>query len=123
MHYEVYAWDLSVRSAHLDTTHGFFNGTSVFLAVAGRTDRPCLVTIDKPEAEVRSESPWNKQYNGTDHGYTLVTMDGAQLVAEYRRTDLTSPTGATTAFERFVQPSGANNFTRQTLAPSASSGV
>ncbi|HAF54687.1 MAG TPA: peptidase M61, partial [Thauera sp.] len=49
--YEVYAWDLSVRSAHLDTTHGFFNGTSVFLAVAGRTDGPCLVTIDKPEAE------------------------------------------------------------------------
>jgi predicted metalloprotease with PDZ domain len=51
LHYEVYAWDLSVRSAHLDTTHGFFNGTSVFLAVAGRTDSPCIVTIDKPEAE------------------------------------------------------------------------
>ena len=51
LHYEVYAWDLSVRSAHLDTTHGFFNGTSVFVAVAGRTDRPCVVTIDKPEAE------------------------------------------------------------------------
>ncbi len=51
VHYEVYAWDLSVRSAHLDTTHGFFNGTSVFLAVAGRTDRPCVVTVDKPEAE------------------------------------------------------------------------
>jgi predicted metalloprotease with PDZ domain len=51
LHYEVYAWDLSVRSAHLDTTHGFFNGTSVFLAVAGRTDRPCLVIIDKPEVE------------------------------------------------------------------------
>jgi predicted metalloprotease with PDZ domain len=51
LHYEIYAWDLSVRSAHLDTTHGFFNGTSVFLAVAGRTDRPCILTIDKPEAE------------------------------------------------------------------------
>ena len=51
LHYEVYAWDLSVRSAHLDTTHGFFNGTSVFVAVAGRTDAPCIVTIDKPEAE------------------------------------------------------------------------
>ena len=33
--YEVYAWDLSVRTAHLDTTHGFFNGTSVFLEVMG----------------------------------------------------------------------------------------
>src|SRR5215468_2222802 len=27
---EVYAWDLSVRAAHLDTSHGFFNGPSVF---------------------------------------------------------------------------------------------
>jgi predicted metalloprotease with PDZ domain len=45
---EVYAWDLSVRAAHLDTTHGFFNGTSVFLSVAGKEDRPCLVEILRP---------------------------------------------------------------------------
>ncbi|ENO78784.1 M61 family metallopeptidase [Thauera sp. 63] len=49
LHYEVYAWDLSVRAAHLDETHGFFNGTSVFLAVEGRTDRACLVDIERPE--------------------------------------------------------------------------
>jgi predicted metalloprotease with PDZ domain len=48
VHYEVYAWDLSVRSAHLDTTHAFFNGSSVFLAVAGRTAAPCVVTIERP---------------------------------------------------------------------------
>ena len=36
LRYRVYAWDLSVRAAHLDASHGFFNGTSVFLAVAGR---------------------------------------------------------------------------------------
>jgi len=47
--YEVYAWDLSVRTAHLDQTHGFFNGTSVFLAVEGRTDSPCLVDIQPPD--------------------------------------------------------------------------
>ena len=35
--YRVYAWDLSVRSAHLDTTHGFFNGSSVFLEVIGQS--------------------------------------------------------------------------------------
>ena len=46
--YEVYAWDLSVRAAHLDQTHGFFNGTSVFLAVEGRLDSPCLVDIQPP---------------------------------------------------------------------------
>ncbi len=49
LHYHVYAWDLSVRAAHLDPTHGFFNGPSVFLAVEGRTDRPCLVDIERPE--------------------------------------------------------------------------
>ena len=33
--YQVYAWDLSVRSAHLDNLHGFFNGTSLFLGISG----------------------------------------------------------------------------------------
>lgn len=35
LRYTVYAWDLSVRTAHLDQTHGFFNGTSVFLCAHG----------------------------------------------------------------------------------------
>jgi predicted metalloprotease with PDZ domain len=45
---EIYAWDLSVRGAHLDTTHGFFNGTCVFLRVHGRAEAPCLVEITAP---------------------------------------------------------------------------
>jgi predicted metalloprotease with PDZ domain len=44
----IYAWDLSVRAAHLDQTHAFFNGTSVFLAVAGRENEACDVVIDPP---------------------------------------------------------------------------
>ena len=48
LRYEVYAWDLSVRAAHLDDTTGFFNGTSVFLAVSGHEDAPCFVEIQKP---------------------------------------------------------------------------
>ncbi|WP_133407383.1 M61 family metallopeptidase [Parashewanella tropica] len=46
--YQVYAWDLSVRSAHLDTTHGFFNGSSVFLAAKGYENSTHTVQIDKP---------------------------------------------------------------------------
>lgn len=46
--YEVYAWDLSVRAAHLDQTHGFFNGSSVFLLPEGLEDRACLVYLDPP---------------------------------------------------------------------------
>jgi predicted metalloprotease with PDZ domain len=48
VHYEVYAWDLSVRAAHLDQTHGFFNGTSVFLRVAGQETRPHVADIQRP---------------------------------------------------------------------------
>jgi len=43
--YEVYAWDLSVRAAHLDQTHGFFNGSSVFLAVSGQEHLPHHIDI------------------------------------------------------------------------------
>lgn len=49
--YEVYCWDLSVRSAHLDTTHGYFNGTSVFLRVHGQEAAPCEVAIEPPAGE------------------------------------------------------------------------
>ena len=48
LRYEVYAWDMSVRAAHLDDTTGFFNGTSVFLAAVGHEEAPCLVDIQKP---------------------------------------------------------------------------
>jgi predicted metalloprotease with PDZ domain len=49
--YDVYAWDLSVRTAHLDQTHGFFNGTSVFLRVVGREDGAHVVDIQRaPDA-------------------------------------------------------------------------
>ncbi len=47
--YQVYAWELSVRAAHLDTLHGFFNGTSVFLTVQGGESEPCTVAIQRPE--------------------------------------------------------------------------
>ncbi|MCS0587939.1 M61 family metallopeptidase [Massilia norwichensis] len=48
LHYEVYAWDMSVRAAHLDQTHGFFNGTSVFLRVQGQEAVPHQVDIQRP---------------------------------------------------------------------------
>ncbi|MCP5269130.1 MAG: M61 family metallopeptidase [Zoogloeaceae bacterium] len=51
VHYLVYAWDLSVRGAHLDQTHGFFNGTSVFLRVIGQEESPCLVDLQPPNGK------------------------------------------------------------------------
>jgi predicted metalloprotease with PDZ domain len=46
--YTVYAWDLSVRGAHFDESHAFFNGASLFLAVAGQESTPCLLDIQPP---------------------------------------------------------------------------
>ena len=43
--YFVYAWDLSVRSAHFDETHGFFNGTSTFLEVVNQSNSACRLNI------------------------------------------------------------------------------
>ena len=48
LEYEVYAWDLSVRSAHYDMTHAFFNGTSLFLMPHGLENETCTVKIEKP---------------------------------------------------------------------------
>jgi len=45
---EIYAWDLSVRTAHLDQSHGFFNGTSVFLLPIGLEHERCTVDILPP---------------------------------------------------------------------------
>ncbi len=45
---EVYALDLSVRGAHLDTTHAYFNGPVVFPAVVGHEARPCSLDIQQP---------------------------------------------------------------------------
>ena len=54
--YQVYAWDPSVRGAHLDSTHGYFNGASVFLRVLGCEDEPCGVDIQPPQGN--SYSDW-----------------------------------------------------------------
>jgi predicted metalloprotease with PDZ domain len=44
----VYAWDLSVRGAHVDESHAFFNGTSVFLCAEGLEQAPCVVEVLAP---------------------------------------------------------------------------
>ena len=49
IHYQVYAWDLSVRGAHFDQTHAFFNGTSLFLAVEGQTEAEVKVSLNSAD--------------------------------------------------------------------------
>ncbi len=47
--YQVYAFDNSVRTAWLDATRGFFNGTSLFLQVAGAEAQAHTVEVITPE--------------------------------------------------------------------------
>jgi predicted metalloprotease with PDZ domain len=46
--YQVFAHDLTVRTSHLDGTHGYFNGATLFLFAPGRTDEPITLQIDLP---------------------------------------------------------------------------
>ena len=48
--HEVYARDASVRTAWLDAERGFFNGTSLCLAVEGREHHPHRLTVHPPPA-------------------------------------------------------------------------
>jgi predicted metalloprotease with PDZ domain len=49
---DIYAYDPSVRGAHLDLTHAYFNGTCVFFAVEGQEAAPCLVEVAAPDAPI-----------------------------------------------------------------------
>jgi predicted metalloprotease with PDZ domain len=45
LRYKVYANELTVRTAHLDDRHAYFNGANLFLYVAGETARPARLEI------------------------------------------------------------------------------
>jgi len=76
--YEVYAWDLSVRGAHLDQTHGYFNGPCLFLAVAGQENAPVTVDIQPPDGV----SGW-KLATGLTPRATLASGFGEYLACNY----------------------------------------
>ena len=48
IHYRIYANDLTVRTNHLDTTHGYFNGAATFLCCDGREREAIALTVCPP---------------------------------------------------------------------------
>jgi predicted metalloprotease with PDZ domain len=58
LHYEVYAFDASVRTAWLDAQRGFFNGTSLCLRPEGLADQPCTLEIVAPE-NIAGDACWS----------------------------------------------------------------
>lgn len=49
--YQVYAKDRSVRGAHLDSRHGFFDGSNIFLRVHGQEGQPSRISISPPAGD------------------------------------------------------------------------
>jgi predicted metalloprotease with PDZ domain len=47
--YRVYANELTVRTSHLDSSHAYFNGASLFMYVKDSTALPLNLKIDAPE--------------------------------------------------------------------------
>ena len=77
--YRVYAFDTSVRGAHLDDTHWYFNGACLFLCADGFADTEHRVTIERPPVAVAAA--WSVATS-----MPAVTVD-AQGFGEYRSAD------------------------------------
>mgnify|MGYP001117859244 CR=1 FL=1 len=78
LEYQVYAWDLSVRSAHFDMTHAFYNGTSLFLMPHGYENEQISIEILKPPHKFCSD--WHvtsslAQENTDQTGFGLYTSE------------------------------------------------
>ena len=78
----IYAWDLSVRAAHLDQSHGFFNPTSLCLRLEGAEHLPCDLELIAPDpAQVRGH--WEVATTLQKHGNTAVWGFGRYRANNY----------------------------------------
>lgn len=64
--WRVYCWDLSVRGAHFDQTHAFFNGTSLFLIPTGMENESIEITLSRPALDGRNKTTTWKVATGLD---------------------------------------------------------
>ena len=83
--YQVFAFDLSVRTAYLDTERGFFNGSSTFLCVEEFREHACSVVIHAPQtiSTIKNASQWRVATGLTRHQTTEKYAFGEYLAADY----------------------------------------
>lgn len=55
--YRIYANELTVRTNHLDATHGYFNGAALFFYIPGYEQQPIRVTIATARADWQIVTP------------------------------------------------------------------
>jgi len=81
---EIYAHDESVRGAHLDMTHAYFNGPCVFPAVVGQEDVECKIDIaatELPEAKNWRVATAMNRAGAEPYGFgNYVAKDYAELI-------------------------------------------
>jgi predicted metalloprotease with PDZ domain len=81
---EIFAYDDSVRGAHLDNTHAYFNGTCVFPSVDGQEETECRVDILAPDDKVATA--WRvatsmRRAGAAEYGFgEYVAADYAELI-------------------------------------------
>ncbi|MGJ8694444.1 MAG: M61 family metallopeptidase [Thalassotalea sp.] len=94
--YQVFAFDLSVRTAYLDNQRGFFNGSSTFLAVKELAANPCQLTIEKPQAcphwrvatgLTRSQGTAKYQFGGYQADDYQELIDGPVAIGDFDVTE------------------------------------
>ncbi len=72
--YQVYANELTVRTNHLDGSHGYFNGAALFFYVPGYEQQPIQVTIVPPQADWQIATPL-PAIAGTPHTFEAANFD------------------------------------------------
>ncbi|BAY60384.1 peptidase M61 domain-containing protein [Calothrix brevissima NIES-22] len=74
--YRVFANDLSVRTNHLDISHGYFNGAALFFRLPGWEQQPISVTIvpPHPQWQVTTALPADKQGENTFYAADFDTL-------------------------------------------------
>ncbi len=73
LHYKVYANELTVRTSHLDATHGYFNGACLFFFVEGLRDREHRVAVHPPKG-------WRVTAPLASQGLDFIAKDYDELV-------------------------------------------
>ena len=71
--YRVYAFELTVRTSHVDASHGYGNGACLFLHVDGRKDEPQLLRFRLPRG-------WKASVALPRRGGAFVASDYDELV-------------------------------------------
>ncbi|HIK04995.1 MAG TPA: M61 family metallopeptidase [Trichormus sp. M33_DOE_039] len=74
--YRIFANELSVRTNHLDATHGYFNGAALFLRLLGTDNLPISVTVlpPYPQWQVTTALPKIKEQFNTFYASDFDTL-------------------------------------------------